>query len=158
MIFSWSCLYNSRAELPISDWWTWFPYLHVIRLRMLLMIMSFLFLQAQTTALLLLVVWIVQMKLLQLLQSLMVKMSVSTSGKILLISKNVFLLMNKTSSRHMIFSLNPLHPNINMHILHIPFQTAFMVLTRSICLTVKSCWWSFPFISWLWCVIQGWYC
>ena len=43
-------------------------------------------------------------------------------------------------------TLNPLHPNISMHILHAVLHTFPDVLTRRICLTLKSffSWWSFP--------------
>ena len=41
--------------------------------------------------------------------------------------------------------LNPLHPHISMHILNTVFYSFSMVLTRRICLIIKSCfcWWSF---------------
>ena len=47
-----------------------------------------------------------------------------------------------------------------MHTLHTVLYTYPKVLTRRICLTIKSflCWWSFPLFSWHWRVIQGWYC
>ena len=41
-----------------------------------------------------------------------------------------------------ILALNPLHPNISMHILHTFLCTFTKVLTRRICLTIKS------FFSW----------
>ena len=43
-----------------------------------------------------------------------------------------------------------LHPNINMHILHTVLYTFPKVLTRRICLTIKSffSWWSFPLFLW----------
>ena len=34
--------------------------------------------------------------------------------------------------------LSPLHPNISMHILHTVLYTFLKVLTRRICLTIKS--------------------
>ena len=34
--------------------------------------------------------------------------------------------------------LNPLHPNINMHILHTIIHTFLIILTRRICLKIKS--------------------
>ena len=37
--------------------------------------------------------------------------------------------------RHL--DINPLHPNISMHILHNVFHTFAKVLTRRICLTIK---------------------
>ena len=36
------------------------------------------------------------------------------------------------------FLFNPLHPNISMHILHTVLYTFPKVLTRRICLTIKS--------------------
>ena len=56
--------------------------------------------------------------------------------------------------------LNPLYPNIIMHILHTVLYTFLMVLTRRIYLKIKSSfsWWSFSLISWPQCVIRGWYC
>ena len=58
------------------------------------------------------------------------------------------------------YFLNPLHPNINMHILHTVLYTFLVVLTRRIYLKIKSFfrWWSFSLFSWPQCVIQGWYC
>ena len=55
--------------------------------------------------------------------------------------------------------VNPLHPNISIHILHTVLYTFPKVLTRRICLPIKSFfrWWSFPLFSWPWCEIQGWY-
>ena len=46
--------------------------------------------------------------------------------------------------------LKPLHPNISMHILHTVLYTFPKVLTRRICLTIKSffSWWSFLLFSW----------
>ena len=45
-----------------------------------------------------------------------------------------------------VISLNPLHPNISMHILHTVLYTYRKVLTRRICLTIRSLfsWWPFP--------------
>ena len=45
--------------------------------------------------------------------------------------------------------LNPLHANISMHILHTIINTFPKVLTRRICLLIKSFfhWWSFPLFS-----------
>ena len=34
--------------------------------------------------------------------------------------------------------LNPLHPNINMHILHTIIHTFLIILTRRICFKIKS--------------------
>ena len=47
-----------------------------------------------------------------------------------------------------------------MHILPTVLYSFPKVLTRRICLTIKSflSWWSFPSISWPQCVIQWWYC
>ena len=58
------------------------------------------------------------------------------------------------------YFLNPLHPNINMHILHTVLYTFLVVLTRRIYLKIKSffSWWSFSLFSWPQCVIQGWCC
>ena len=46
-----------------------------------------------------------------------------------------------------------------MHILTV-LCTFPKMLTRRICLTIKSffTWWSFPLFSWPYCLIQGWYC
>ena len=57
-------------------------------------------------------------------------------------------------------SLNSLHPNISIHILHTVLYTFPKVLKRRICLLIKSFfhWWSFPLFSWPQCAIQGWYC
>ena len=53
--------------------------------------------------------------------------------------------------------LNPLHPNISMHILHTVLCTFPKVLTGRICLTVKSVfnWSSFPLFLGAYCLIQG---
>ena len=58
------------------------------------------------------------------------------------------------------FPFNPLHPKINMHILHTVLRTFSKVLTRRICQTIKSflSWWSFLLFSSPSCVIHGWYC
>ena len=55
--------------------------------------------------------------------------------------------------------LNPLYPNISMHILHTVIHTFAKRLKRRICVMIKSffSWWSSPLISWLSCLIQGWY-
>ena len=55
--------------------------------------------------------------------------------------------------------VNPLHPNISMHILHTVLRTFPKRLWRRICVTIKSCssWWSSPPLSQLLCLIQGWY-
>ena len=47
--------------------------------------------------------------------------------------------------------INPLHPNISLQVLHTFLHTFPNVLTRRICLTIKSLfdWWSFPLFSWL---------
>ena len=55
--------------------------------------------------------------------------------------------------------IDPLHPYISMHILHTVLSIFSKVLTRRICLTIKSLynkWSSHLFLSHLW-VIQGWY-
>ena len=55
--------------------------------------------------------------------------------------------------------LNPIHPNISMHILHTFLYIFTEVMTRRICQTIKSflsCW-SFPLISWHEFLNQGWY-
>ena len=46
--------------------------------------------------------------------------------------------------------INPFYPNISRHILHTVHDTFLVVLTRGICLIIKSffCWWSFPLFSW----------
>ena len=46
------------------------------------------------------------------------------------------------SSWKLVISLNPLYPNINMHILYTVLQTFPKVLTKKICLTIQS------FLSW----------
>ena len=43
---------------------------------------------------------------------------------------------------HLAWYVNPLHPNISMHILHTTLYTFPRVLTRRICSTIKS------FFSW----------
>ena len=60
----------------------------------------------------------------------------------------------------MIALVNPLHPNINMDILHTVFYTFPKVLTRRVCLSIKRMFslWSFPLFSWPYCVMQGLYC
>ena len=57
----------------------------------------------------------------------------------------------------MIALVNPLHPNINMDILHTVFYTFPKVLARRVCLSIKRMFslWSFPLFSWPYCVIQG---
>lgn len=54
----------------------------------------------------------------------------------------------------------PFTPKVNMHILHTVLHTFPKRLTRRICFTIKSCFsrWSSPLLSWLSCLIQGWYC
>ena len=56
-------------------------------------------------------------------------------------------------------SLYPLHPNISMPILHSVLYTFPTVLTRRICLKIKSflSWWWFCLFLWPWSLIQGWY-
>ena len=46
--------------------------------------------------------------------------------------------------------VNPLHPNISLHILHTVLYTFPKVLTRRFCLTTKNFFglWSFPLFSW----------
>ena len=46
--------------------------------------------------------------------------------------------------------INPLHPNISVHILHTVLYTFTKVLMRRTCLIIKSffSWWSFPLLSW----------
>ena len=58
------------------------------------------------------------------------------------------------------YPLISLHPDISMHILYTVLYTFLSILTRRICLTIKSFigWWSFPLFSWPQCAIQGWYC
>ena len=48
------------------------------------------------------------------------------------------------------FILNPLHPNISMYILHTVLYIFPNVLTRRICLAIKSffSWWSFCLFLW----------
>ena len=54
-------------------------------------------------------------------------------------------------------NINPLHPNITIHILHILPYKFPKVLTRGICCTIKGFfgWWSFPLVLWPYWVIQG---
>ena len=67
-------------------------------------------------------------------------------------------LMIKVSGLHLLKWL--LLPKISMHILHTLLCTFPKVLTRRICVMIKSffSWWSFPSFSCSQCVIQGWYC
>ena len=53
----------------------------------------------------------------------------------------------RQSSCVVFFYVNPLQPNIRAYILHTALCTFPRVLTRRICLTIKSLfsWWSFPF-------------
>ena len=53
-----------------------------------------------------------------------------------------------------------LHPEISIHILQSVLTAFWNVLTRRICLKVKSffCCWSFSLFSWPQCVILRWYC
>ena len=55
---------------------------------------------------------------------------------------------------------NLLQSEISMHILQTVFYTFHQVLTRRICLMIKSffSWWSFPLFSWLNSLILGWCC
>ena len=45
---------------------------------------------------------------------------------------------------------NPLPPDISIYILHTIYYTFHKMLTKRICLIIKSCfsWWSFPLFSW----------
>ena len=56
--------------------------------------------------------------------------------------------------------LNPLHPNISIHILHTVFHTLPNVLRRRICRTIKSffSWGSLSWSLWPQYLIHGWYC
>ena len=56
--------------------------------------------------------------------------------------------------------VDPFHPSINEHILHTVLYTFPKMLTRRICLKVKSFfnWRSFPLFFWPRCLVQGWYC
>ena len=58
------------------------------------------------------------------------------------------------------FIVNPWHLSVSIHILHTVLQTFPWVLTRRICLTIKSFfwWWSFPVFLCPSCAIRGWYC
>ena len=54
-------------------------------------------------------------------------------------------------------------PSIPYHeyaFLHSGLFAFSQLLTKIICLTIKSLfiWWSFPLFSWPWCLIKGWYC
>ena len=57
--------------------------------------------------------------------------------------------------RHQKNYINPLHPH-SMYILHTVLSKLPEVLTRRICLTIKSffSWLSFPSCSWPWCLFQ----
>ena len=50
------------------------------------------------------------------------------------------------------FCVNPVHPNISIYILHTVLYTFPKVLTKRICLTIKSFFscWSFPRVFWFW--------
>ena len=64
------------------------------------------------------------------------------------------------SSRNHFWTINPLHIDISMLILHTVLHTFLKVLTRRIYITIKSffSWKSFPLLSLPLCVIQGLYC
>ena len=87
---------------------------------------------------------------------------VCASWATFLFSQNLEVICDPQLNRRTAWNLfvNPLHPNISMHILHTVLNTFPKVLTRRICLTIYSfyCWWSFPFFLWPFCVIWGWYC
>ena len=70
--------------------------------------------------------------------------------KVLTTSPDQIVNYNMVITRPKRIILNPLHPNISRHILHTVHHTCTMVLTRTIWLTIKSCfgWWSFPLFSW----------
>ena len=73
------------------------------------------------------------------------------------ISLSFLSLYSVSSLENLQHPLSPIHPNINMHILHTVLYTFLKVLMRRICLTIKSflaCW-SFPLFSWPYWVIQG---
>ena len=67
---------------------------------------------------------------------------------------------NEMKRINVIRLVNPLQPNITIHILHTVLCTLTKVLTGRICLTIKSffSWWSFPLLSGHSCVFQWWYC
>ena len=73
---------------------------------------------------------------------------------------NLIQLIKSPKSLYMRLFLNPLPPDISVHILHTIHHTFPKVLTRRICLIITSCfsWWSFPLFSWPWHLIQGWFC
>ena len=64
------------------------------------------------------------------------------------------------SSRNHFWTINPLHTDISMLILHTVLHTFLKVLTRRIYITIKGffSWSSFPLLSLPLCVIQGLYC
>ena len=70
---------------------------------------------------------------------------------------NLIQLIKSPKSPYMRLFLNPLPPDISVHILHTIHYTFPKVLTRRICLIITSCfsWWSFPLFSWPWHLIQG---
>ena len=70
---------------------------------------------------------------------------------------NLIQLIKSPKSLYMRLFLNPLPPDISVHILHTIHYTFPKVLTRRICLIITSCfsWWSFPLFSWPWHLIQG---
>ena len=57
-------------------------------------------------------------------------------------------------------TINPLHPDISSNILNTILLTFLLVLTRRICLIIRSCLnsWPFPLFSWHLHLIQGGYC
>ena len=64
------------------------------------------------------------------------------------------------SSRNHFWTINPLHTDISILILHTVLHTFLKVLIRRICITIKSffSWRSFPLFSLPLCVIQGLHC
>ena len=63
---------------------------------------------------------------------------------------------NRKSNQQVLEWVDPLHPNISMHILHTVLYTFPRMLTRRICLTIKNFFSlrSVPF-AWFWCAIEG---
>ena len=63
--------------------------------------------------------------------------------------RDLYISYSPKQKQNSLLTLN-LHPDISMHILHTVLYTFPKVLTRRICLTIKSfiSWWSFPLFSW----------
>ena len=91
------------------------------------------------------------------MQPLLILNNINVFYLLSLLSRNVIYLEKNVKFSQIV---NPLHPDISMYILHTVLYTLPKVLTRRICLAMKSffSWWSFPLFSWPYSMIQGWYC